>query len=120
MAESIYKFVEQPKPEEPKKEIYRSKFDPKGPLIGSTFCMQGTTAVDGKGFHSLKKVGVSGIFVTSCSSAKISAHYFIIAPEPRRDLFHRISTRKTGPKAVRPKGFTEMQRQGPTSFRRAP
>ncbi|KAL3759673.1 hypothetical protein ACHAWU_009820 [Discostella pseudostelligera] len=55
MAESIYKFVQEPKPPKPKKEIYKSKYDPKGPLIGSTFCMQGTTVVDGKGFHSLKK-----------------------------------------------------------------
>lgn len=119
MAESIYTFVEKPKPEEAKKEIYRSKFDPKGPLIGSTFCMQGTTAVDGKGFHFLKKVGVSGILV-ACSSVKMSAHYIIIAPEPRRDLFHRVSTRETRPRAIPSKGFTEMQRQGPTSLRRAP
>ena len=74
MSESIYKFVEQPKPEEPKREIYRSKYDPKGPLIGSTFCMQGTTAVDGKGFHSLKKVGVSESLVPRASllSSRIS------------------------------------------------
>jgi hypothetical protein len=56
MPERIYKFVEEPQPPKPKKEIYKSKYDPKGPLIGSTFCMQGTTVVDGKGFHSLKKV----------------------------------------------------------------
>ena len=56
MSECIYKFVEQPQPKKHKKQIYRSKYDPNGPLIGSTFCMQGTTAVDGKGFHSLKKV----------------------------------------------------------------
>ena len=56
MSECIYKFVEQPQQKKPKKQIYRSKYDPNSPLIGSTFCMQGTTAVDGKGFHSLKKV----------------------------------------------------------------
>ncbi len=56
MSECIYKFVEQPQPKKHKKQIYRSKYDPNGPLIGSTFCMQGTTAVDGKGFHTLKKV----------------------------------------------------------------
>jgi len=61
MTESIYKFVEEPKPPKPKKEIYKSKYDPKGPLIGSTFCMQGTTVVDGKGFHSLKKVGTRSL-----------------------------------------------------------
>ncbi|KAL9179849.1 hypothetical protein ACHAXT_007819 [Thalassiosira profunda] len=55
MSESIYKFVEQPQRKQPKKQIYRSKYDPNSPLIGSTFCLQGTTVVDGKGFHSLKK-----------------------------------------------------------------
>ena len=53
-AECIYKFVEQPKAKKSKSAIHRSKYDPK-PLIGSTFCMQGTTVVDGKGFHSLKQ-----------------------------------------------------------------
>ena len=56
MTESIYKFVEQPQAKKAKKQIYKSKNDPNGPLIGSTFCMQGTTVVDGKGFHSLKQV----------------------------------------------------------------
>ncbi len=79
MAESIYNFVEQPKKEELKKEIYRSKFDPKGPLIGSTFCMHGTTAVDGKGFHSLKKVGVS---VGSLIPSPLLAHH-------KRPLFYQ-------------------------------
>lgn len=55
MSECIYKFVEQPQPKKPKKQIYRSKYDPNGPIIGSTFGMQGTTAVDGKGFTALKK-----------------------------------------------------------------
>ena len=80
MSESIYKFVEQPKQEEPKGEIYRSKYDPKGPLIGSTFCMQGTTAVDGKGFHSLKKVGVSeSLFQSSLFMITHFTHNFAIA-----------------------------------------
>lgn len=70
MSECIYKFVEQPQPKKPKKQIYRSKYDPNGPLIGSTFCMHGTTAVDGKGFHSLKKVSfVSSSFLGSNLSA---------------------------------------------------
>jgi len=56
MTESIYKFVEQPQAKKAKKQIYQSKYDPNGPLIGSTLCMQGTTVVDGKGFHSLKQV----------------------------------------------------------------
>eukprot|EP00579_Thalassiosira_antarctica_P015324 CAMPEP_0201931818 /NCGR_PEP_ID=MMETSP0903-20130614/28182_1 /ASSEMBLY_ACC=CAM_ASM_000552 /TAXON_ID=420261 /ORGANISM="Thalassiosira antarctica, Strain CCMP982" /LENGTH=262 /DNA_ID=CAMNT_0048471247 /DNA_START=6 /DNA_END=794 /DNA_ORIENTATION=+ len=55
MSECIYKFVEQPQPKKPKKQIYRSKYDPNGPIIGSTFGMQGTTAVDGKGCIALKK-----------------------------------------------------------------
>mmetsp|Transcript_11591 Transcript_11591/g.24457 ORF Transcript_11591/g.24457 Transcript_11591/m.24457 type:complete len:261 (-) Transcript_11591:106-888(-) len=53
--ESIYKFVEKPEPEPPKKIRYRSKYDPNGPLIGSTFGNHGTTVVDGKGFHALKQ-----------------------------------------------------------------
>ena len=53
--ECIYNFVEQTQPQKPKKSIYRSKYDPNGPLIGSTFGMHGTTVVDGKGFHSLKQ-----------------------------------------------------------------
>ena len=61
MSECIYKFVEQPQAKKPKKQIYKSKYDHNGPLIGSTFCMQGTTVVDGKGFHSLKQV--SGFIV---------------------------------------------------------
>ena len=56
MTESIYKFAEKPQAKKAKKQIYKSKYDPNGPLIGSTFCMQGTTVVDGKGFHSLKQV----------------------------------------------------------------
>mmetsp|Transcript_10251 Transcript_10251/g.15483 ORF Transcript_10251/g.15483 Transcript_10251/m.15483 type:complete len:264 (-) Transcript_10251:28-819(-) len=55
MSECIYNFVEQTQPEKVKKPIYRSKYDPNGPLIGSTLGMHGTTAVDGRGFHSLKK-----------------------------------------------------------------
>lgn len=55
MSECIYKFVEQPQLKKPKKQIYRSKHDPNGPIIGSTFGLQGTTAVDGKGFTALKK-----------------------------------------------------------------
>lgn len=56
MPESIYKFAEEPQLPKSRKLIYKSKYDPKGPLVGSTFCTQGTTVVDGKGFHSLKKV----------------------------------------------------------------
>ena len=55
MSECIYNFVEQTQPKKVKKPIYRSKYDPNGPLIGSTLGMHGTTAVDGKGFHSLKQ-----------------------------------------------------------------
>ena len=58
MTESIYKFAEKPQAKKAKKQIYKSKYDPNGPLIGSTFCMQGTTVVDGKGFHSLKQASL--------------------------------------------------------------
>eukprot|EP00970_Alexandrium_tamarense_P011842 scaffold2578_cov197-Alexandrium_tamarense.AAC.8 len=55
MSECIYRFAEQPKQKNPKKKIYRSKYDPNGPLIGSTFGLHGTTAIDGRGVHDLKK-----------------------------------------------------------------
>ncbi|KAK1747742.1 enkurin domain-containing protein [Skeletonema marinoi] len=55
MSECIYNFVEQSQPKKVKKPIYRSKYDPNGPLIGSTLGMHGTTAIDGRGFHSLKQ-----------------------------------------------------------------
>jgi hypothetical protein len=55
MSECIYNFVEQTQPKKDKKPIYRSKYDPNGPLIGSTLGMHGTTVVDGKGFYSLQK-----------------------------------------------------------------
>lgn len=58
MSECIYRFAEQPKQKNPKKKIYRSKYDPNGPLIGSTFGLHGTTAIDGRGVHDLKKVRV--------------------------------------------------------------
>ena len=73
MTESIYKFVEQPQVKKAKKQIYKSKYDPNGPLIGSTFCMQGTTVVDGKGFHSLKQVSCS-----SSSSCVVCSSSFIL------------------------------------------
>ncbi len=56
MSESIYNFVEtQPKNGNKKKPLFRSKYDPNSPLIGSTLGMHGTTVVDGRGFHSLKQ-----------------------------------------------------------------
>ena len=74
-SENIYKLVEKPKAEERQKgPLYKSKYDPKGPLIGSTFGMEGTTAVDGKGVHSIKKVRADRLFfcdVASCDTNRI-------------------------------------------------
>lgn len=54
--ECILNFEGKPQQSLSKQPMYRSKYDHRTPLIGSTFCMHGTTAVDGKGFHSLKQV----------------------------------------------------------------
>ena len=51
--ECIYNFVEETQQEQPKKPLYRSKYEPN--LVASTFGLHGTTAVDGKGFHALKQ-----------------------------------------------------------------
>ena len=52
-AECIYNFVEETQQQQPKKPLYRSKYEPN--LVASTFGLHGTTAVDGKGFHALKQ-----------------------------------------------------------------
>jgi len=75
MTESIYKFVEQPQAKKAKKQIYKSKYDPNGPLIGSTFCMQGTTVVDGKGFHSLKQVSCCRCCLLLFASSSIFSYH---------------------------------------------
>lgn len=36
--------------------MYKSKYDPKAPLTGSTFGLHGTTVTNGKGINELKKV----------------------------------------------------------------
>ena len=77
MSECIYKFVEQPQQKKPKKQIYRSKYDPNSALIGSTFCMHGTTAIDGKGFHSLKKVRFFRSVFT-CSECDVTTIEYLI------------------------------------------
>ena len=39
-----------------KKPFYRSKYDPKAAITGSTFGLHGTTVTVGKGINELKKV----------------------------------------------------------------
>ncbi len=56
--ESIYNLIPKPQHEEAKKSIYRSKYDPKAPLTGSTFGLHGTTVTVGNGINELKKVSV--------------------------------------------------------------
>ena len=51
--ECIYNFVEETQQQQPKKPLYRSKYEPN--LVASTFGLHGTTVVDGKGFHALKQ-----------------------------------------------------------------
>lgn len=53
--ESIYNLIPKPKKAEEKKPIYRSKYNPKAPLTGSTFGLHGTTVTVGKGINDLKK-----------------------------------------------------------------
>lgn len=60
--ESIYNLIPKPKKEEKTKRIYRSKYDPKAPLTGSTFGLHGTTVTVGKGINDLKKVRMSNLF----------------------------------------------------------
>lgn len=57
-SESIYNLIPKPKQEACKKRIYRSKYDPKAPLSGSTFGLHGTTVTVGKGINELKKTCV--------------------------------------------------------------
>ena len=57
--ESIYNLIPKPTKEETKKPIYRSKYNPKAPLTGSTFGLHGTTVTVGKGINELKKVSVA-------------------------------------------------------------
>jgi hypothetical protein len=56
--ESIYNLIPKPKEHAQKKAIYRSKYDPKAPLTGSTFGLHGTTVTVGKGIIDLKKTCV--------------------------------------------------------------
>ena len=54
--ESIYNLIPTNKEKNQPKPRYRSKYDPKAPLTGSTFGLHGTTVTVGKGINELKKV----------------------------------------------------------------
>ena len=56
--ESIYNLIPKSTKEETKKPIYRSKYNPKAPLTGSTFGLHGTNVTVGKGINDLKKVSL--------------------------------------------------------------
>mmetsp|Transcript_61374 Transcript_61374/g.71741 ORF Transcript_61374/g.71741 Transcript_61374/m.71741 type:complete len:268 (+) Transcript_61374:63-866(+) len=58
MEETIYNLVPIPKRAHAKESMYRSKYDPKAPLIGSTFGLHGTNVTVGKGINELKKTCV--------------------------------------------------------------
>ena len=56
-SESIFNLIPKPQKLPEKRDIYRSKYDPKAPLTGSTFGLHGTTVTVGKGINDeLKKV----------------------------------------------------------------
>lgn len=56
-SESIFNLIPKAQKLPEKKDIYRSKYDPKAPLTGSTFGLHGTTVTVGKGINDeLKKV----------------------------------------------------------------
>jgi len=56
--ESIYNLIPKSTKRETKKPIYRSKYNPKAPLTGSTFGLHGTNVTVGKGINDLKKVSL--------------------------------------------------------------
>lgn len=56
VTESIYNLIPKPQREESKEPIYRSKYNPKAPLTGSTIGLHGTNVTVGKGVYDLKKV----------------------------------------------------------------
>lgn len=56
--ESIYNLIPEPQKRFQKKASYRSKYDPKAPLTGSTFGLHGTTVTVGQGINELKKTCV--------------------------------------------------------------
>ena len=73
--ESIYNLIPKAAKETPKKTMYRSKYDPKAPLTGSTFGLHGTTVTVGKGINELKKVWlITAKFYFMDFCAKFSPH----------------------------------------------
>ena len=56
--ECIYNLVPKPKHEVVKNPMYRSKYDPNSPIVGSTFGLHGTTVTVGRGVNELKKTRV--------------------------------------------------------------
>ena len=57
--ESIYNLIPKPQQKAAKRPIYRSKYDPKAPLTGSTFGLHGTNVTVGRGINELKKVSLN-------------------------------------------------------------
>lgn len=106
--ECIYQFVQQEKAKSPKKKIYRSKYDPNGPLIGSTFGMHGTNAVNGKGFHELKKVSRSLIYNESGTSLSLVLTHLITSwhTEPYCQFLFWLHLRRAQSKILPQKGHS--------------
>ena len=74
--ESIYNLIPKPKHAIIKKPMYRSKYDPKSPLVGSTFGLHGTTVTVGRGVGEIKKTRtVSSTFGPSQRSDSTPKNY---------------------------------------------
>lgn len=81
-SETIFNLIPKPQKLPEKKDIYRSKYDPKAPLTGSTFGLHGTTVTVGKGINDeLKKV---------CFRLEKKFHYILdtSVPLPHYLLLH--------------------------------
>jgi len=70
--ESIFNLIPKPQHKEKKKPIYRSKYDPKAPITGSTFGLHGTTVTVGNGINELKKTCVVNSTFGPCPNKSIA------------------------------------------------
>ena len=76
MTESIYNLIPKPKKAKPKPSMYRSKYDPKSSLVGSTFGLHGTTVTVGRGVDELKKTrSISSTFGPSKQSDSTPSNF---------------------------------------------
>jgi hypothetical protein len=88
LTESIFNLIPKPKQHAEKKPIYRSKYDPKAPITGSTLGLHGTPVTVGKGANELKKVRLQGkernfflhaLFYLTLAGSLLYRHALLIA-----------------------------------------